>query len=305
MALTRRTSIRLLAVFVIGLTLQWAGAAPAAAQQTVDLTAEERAWLAAHPVVRVATDPEFQPIESLDENGRLVGISADYLNLLERKTGVRFEVVPTTSWDEAIDLARTRNADMFSAATKSAERSEYMLFTTPHIELPGVIIQQNTSREVSGLDQLRDMRVGVVSGYVWQEWIKRDHPGVDLHPVSDVQSGLLLVSFGQLDAMVANLATATHFIQKLGVTNLRVGGETGYHARLAIGTRSDWPILNGILQKAVSAISVEENRAVLGKWIKLMPPSRFDGRVILWAALILAAVIGLAVVAALAWNRSL
>ena len=37
------------------------------------LTEDEKAWLKAHPVIRLAPDPEFQPIEFFDENGKWNG----------------------------------------------------------------------------------------------------------------------------------------------------------------------------------------------------------------------------------------
>ena len=113
----------------------------------------ERQWLAAHPVIRFAPDPEFQPVESIDENGNLVGIAADYLKLLETKLAISFKMVTVSSWDQALSMARNREVDMLSAATKSAARSKFMLFTTPHIELPGVIIVQNTAGKISSLKQ--------------------------------------------------------------------------------------------------------------------------------------------------------
>ena len=305
MALVRRIGLFSLVTLFAAIATPPLVAQPAGPDGSVELTAREREWLSEHPVIRFAPDPGYQPIESLDENGRLVGISADYLKLLENKLGIGFRIVPATSWDEAMSMARNREVDMLSAATKTVARSEYMSFTTPHIELPGVIIVRNSAPDVSGLDQLRGKKVGVVSSYVWQEWIARDHPDIDLRPVADMQTGLLLASFGQLDAMVGNLATATHFIQKMGVTNLRVTAESGYFARLAIATRRDWPELNTILQKAVSSISAEENRAILDKWIKLEARSRLDTQTILLGLLIIVAVAGLAATGNLAWNYSL
>ena len=280
--------------------------AGAAAQDgRVAFTAQEQTWLAEHPVIRFAADPDYQPIESVDASGRLIGILADYLKLLEGKLGIRFEIVPVSSWDEAMRMARDRRVDMLSAATKTSARSDYMSFTTPHIELPGVIIVRNMAPDASGLDQFRGKKVGVVSSYVWQEWIARDHPAIDLQPVRDMPTGLLLVSFGQLDAMVGNLATATHFIQKLGVTNLRATAETGYFARLSIATRRDWPVFATILQKAVSSISAAENQAILGKWIKLEGASPSDTRTIVMGLAIIIAVVGLTAAAILTWNYSL
>lgn len=271
----------------------------------IDLTVRERQWLAEHPIIRFAADPDYQPIESMNKDGQVVGISADYLKLLESRLGVRFQTERVPSWDEAMRKARSREVDVLSAATKSSTRSKYMSFTTPHIELPGVIIVRTDAGNFSGLGQFRGKKVGVVSSYIWQEWIARDHPGIDLQPVRDMQTGLLLVSFGQLDAMVGNLATATHHLKNLGITNLRVAAETGYFARLAIASRNDWPELNGILQKAVSSISPEEKRAILDKWIKLEAPAQLVAQTILFGVLIFIAVVIAAVGGNFLWNHSL
>ena len=136
MALFCRRVLAGLLIPLIFLPAAIAAAEPAGGNESIQLTPQERQWLAAHPVIRVAPDPDFQPIESINENGQLVGISADYLKLLEQKLGIRFEMVPVSDWDDAISKAKSREADMYSAATKSAARSKYMLFTSPHIDLP-------------------------------------------------------------------------------------------------------------------------------------------------------------------------
>lgn len=271
----------------------------------IDLTPGERQWLADHPIIRVAPDPEFQPIESLDENGRLIGIAADYLKILEGKLPIRFQILPASSWDHAVRMAKTRRADMFSAATKSAARSEYMLFTAPYIDLPGVIIIETKTAGISGLEDLHGKKVGVVAGYVWQEWIARDHPEIELMPVPDVQTGLQRVSFGEFDAMVGNLATASYHLKKLGITNLRAAAETGYFARLAIGTRNDWPLLNAILKKAVASIHPDESRVIYDRWIAFEIESGPRTRTILFGVIIFMVVVLVAIGLSVLWNYSL
>src|SRR5690349_15655631 len=68
---------------------------------TMDLTPEERAWLAAHPVIRVGNDPGWVPIDFDNEQGQPVGVAADMLKLIEERLGVRFEAVPGQTWAEA------------------------------------------------------------------------------------------------------------------------------------------------------------------------------------------------------------
>src|SRR3546814_16633209 len=62
-----------------------------AAADSLSLTDEERAWITEHPVVRIAVAPDWKPVEYIEE-GHYLGLSSEYVHVLERKTGLRFEV---------------------------------------------------------------------------------------------------------------------------------------------------------------------------------------------------------------------
>jgi diguanylate cyclase (GGDEF)-like protein/PAS domain S-box-containing protein len=285
-----------------GLWLAAAVAMAAAPVGTVvSLTPAERAWLAEHPVIRLAPDPDFPPIEFIDADGRYRGIAADYAALIERKLGINFTIVHLQSWDQVLEKAQRREIDMFGAASKSPQRDEYMTFTRPHIELPGVIIVRNDTDGERRLDDLQHRRVAVVSGYIWQDLLLNDFPDLQLHRVPDLKTGLKEVSFGSVDALVANLATASWYIQREGITNLRVAGESGYFGRYAFATRKDWPELNRILEKALATITPEQHQQILQRWITVDTASP-------WLSRTSVAVIGgilVALLAILAWNRAL
>ncbi len=241
--------------------------AASSSQPAVALTAEERAWLADHPEIRLAPDPDFPPIEFIDDDGNYQGIAADYAALVERRLGIQLKIVNLASWDEVLEKARRREIDMFGAAAKTPQRAEYMHFTRPHIELPGAILVRKEVQGKLSLEDLRDLRVGVVSGYVWQDLLLNDFPDIDLVKVPDLKTGLKETSFGSIDAMVANLAIASWYIQREGITNLRVAGETGYFGRYAFATRKDWPLLKSILEKTLATVTPEEHQAILQRWI--------------------------------------
>ena len=69
----------------------------------IQLTAQERNWLSKHPEIRLAPDPEFLPIEYIDENGEYVGIAADFISLVEKKLGITFTIVTVESWSEVLE----------------------------------------------------------------------------------------------------------------------------------------------------------------------------------------------------------
>ena len=267
----------------------------------VSLTPAEQAWLADHPIIRLAPDPDFPPIEFLDSAGRYQGIAADYAALIERKLGIKFSIVRLKSWDEVLEKAQRREIDMFGAASRSPQRDRYMDFTRPHIELPGVIIVRNDVEGELHLQDIQQRKVAVVSGYIWQDLVQNDYPDLHLHRVPDLKTGLKETSFGNIDALVANLATASWYIQREGITNLRVAGETGYFGRYAFATRKDWPELNRILEKALAAITPEEHQTILKRWITVEAGSRWLNRTTV------AVIVGILAVMliVLAWNRAL
>ncbi len=269
------------------------------------LTASEKQWLSEHPVIRVAPDPDFPPIEWFDEEGAFQGIAADYIDLLQQRLDITFRVVRCKTWDEVLEKARNREIDVLSAAAQSPNRAEYLTFSEPHIVMPGVIISRRGAREGIALDDLSGMRVTVVSGYVWQEFLSADYPALTLDLVADIRTGMRKVSFGLADAMIANVATASYYIDKEGITNLWLSGETGYESRLSLAVRNDWPTLYAILSKTLAGISKAQRASIHDRWIHLgYKPALFDRS--FWIALAVSAGLTLLIIGAvIAWNRML
>ena len=72
-----------------------------------------------------------------------------------------------------------------------------------------------------------------------------------------------------VDAMIANIALATYYIEKDGITNLRTAGESGYVYKWGFASRNDWPELNQILQKGINLIDESEKIEINRKWVGL------------------------------------
>ena len=235
----------------------------------LQLTDQEISWLQAHPVVRVAPDPDFPPVEFFDQSGTYKGIAADFIALLEKKLPLRFEIVHLDNWDQVLSQGRSRKIDMFGAAVPTPERLQYMKFTHSFVEFPAVILarkEQHISPKVNALD---GKHVAVVSGYAAYEYMKRVYPKVHLEVMPDIASGLRQVSFGRVDAMILNLASASYAIRKEGISNLKVFKDTDFIYDLSFAVRNDWPELNSILDKVLASISDNERNRILSTWITL------------------------------------
>lgn len=267
------------------------------------LTQKEREWLDKHPVILAAADPDWPPMEFLNREGRSDGISADYLALIEERLGIRIDVVPQENWSQALQSVRERKTAILAAAASTPDRSQYMNFTQPYLELPAAIIVNNNTHDISAMEDLEGRKVAVVKDYGTHDYLERYHSKVDLLPVADISSGLYSLFFGEVDAFIVNVASASYYIEKLAIQNLRVVGESGYVYKLTMASRSDWPILNGLLQKSIDSISNEERQSIYRKWVALKAEPWRPTREQIIGLVVTLIIIGFGVT--LIWNRQL
>ncbi|MBC2741827.1 MAG: transporter substrate-binding domain-containing protein [Desulfosarcina sp.] len=244
-------------------------------------------------------------MEFFDDAGNYKGLVADYMNLIEERLGFKFVIVRASSWYEILDLAKQKKIDVISAAYDTPERREFLRWTTPYLEVPEVIVTRKSLTEELTLEDLTGLRVGVTLAYVVADWIRENYPQISLIMVPNDLVGLRMVSFGEIDVMIAELPIASYAIEKEKITNLRVAGQTGYSAKLSIGVRKDWPILAGIMTKGLDLITEPEREEIFRKWINLGDyPAYLNKR--FWYSIV-AVLLGVMGIAALVfvWNITL
>jgi ABC-type amino acid transport substrate-binding protein len=234
---------------------------------TVSLTDAERQWLKEHPVITLAPDPDFKPIEYFDKNGNYQGAAADVIRILEKKLGITITIVRPKNWDEAMAKFKNHEVDLLGAMVKTPNREQFALFTETLVAVPGGIFARSGSSSGLNLKDLKGKKVAVVSNYAAHDIIKNQYPEINLEVVQDVSTGLAKASLGMVDAYVENMANATFYLQEAGITNLQVIGKTEFDYRWGIGIRKDWPELQGILNKGLAAISEEERTRAIQHWI--------------------------------------
>ncbi|MCG8568353.1 MAG: transporter substrate-binding domain-containing protein, partial [Desulfobacterales bacterium] len=271
----------------------------------VPLTLEEEEWIRNNPVISVGVDLDFVPIEYLDENLEYTGVAGDFLKLVEQRTGLRFDIDTDHSWDESFQRVREGKIHMVGAAVPSPQRREFLDFSLPFASLSGVIIVKKNVSEPMDLDKLRGMRVTVVNKYIWQDILEDEYPELELSPAPNIETALKKVSFGIADAMVGYLPSASHYIERLGISNLEVSGDTVRSLNISFAVNKDVPHLVDILNRVLEYTPEVQKKQIVRRWISLEWRSAQNLRRI---AKVLVPGVSLGVfilIAIIIWNRSL
>ncbi len=234
---------------------------------TLNLTAQEHAWLKAHSPIRVGIDRDFAPYEWIDEDGNYVGIAADYIAQMKRVLGGEFELVKDKKWAEVLEMARTGQLDMVACAVNTPERSKYLNFSKPFVSNSVIIINDIRRGFIGSLRNLNGKRVAIEKGYFMQEFLQRDYPKIELLPVENVKEALNKVAMAKADAYIGDAASATHAIQEAGMLQLGFAGETGYFSPHGMAVVKSNPELFGIITKALNSISTAEQERIKQQWL--------------------------------------
>gem|GEM_PF-858893 len=271
------------------------------ARTSLDLTPQERAWLRDHPVLRLGYDPDWPPVEYVNKEGKLVGMSADFMEKLNAIVGIDIRPTKPQGWQTTLDEVREGSIDILFSATRTPQRETFLLFSEPYLRFPMVIVTDQGAPYIGDMKDLRGKKIAVVNGYASHDILKDKHPELDLLLVDSVTTGLTEVTRRKAYAFIDSLAAISHVIGREGIAGVKVSGETPYSYHISVAVLKDQPILAGIIQKALNSITEEDRNAIFKRWISVTYEGKFNYAV-LWKVLIGAMLIFAAV---LYWNRRL
>ncbi|MFA6962855.1 MAG: transporter substrate-binding domain-containing protein [Opitutaceae bacterium] len=233
----------------------------------IELTTTEKAWVRDHPVVRFGYDPGWGPFSYRDQQGQFTGIDRDFLMLLEKRLGLKFEPVHSNSWPEAYELARAGETLFLVSTADEVGREKDFIFTRAYNSFPMAFVARSDSAALISMDQLNSRRVAVAEGYVGSLMLENEHPQVRRVAVASMDEAFLAVAAGRADVAMTNIANANYIIKSLGLTNLKIAGVMPYLFDLRYAVRKDQPVLRDILDKGVASLTARDRQQIVGPWV--------------------------------------
>lgn len=248
---------------------KWLGNKPITNKQKLKLTTKEQEWLNTHKHIRVGSEKNWPPYEYVDRTGRLQGFTADIIKHIEQQIDVQFEVLSEQSWGKTLEKIRDKEIDMVSSIVQTPKRLKHMIFTDSFYTPPNSIYTRKDALPINSLSDLQGKKIAVENQYYLQEHLAEKHPKIQLLTVNTTVDALKALSQGDVDAYIGNQAAANWLAEKYALTNLKIShvDDEINTAPLRFSVRKDWPIFQGILNKALASIPDTELIALRHKWM--------------------------------------
>jgi ABC-type amino acid transport substrate-binding protein/signal transduction histidine kinase/CheY-like chemotaxis protein len=257
----------------------------AALQQHYCLTERETDWIQRHGMIRIGIDPEFAPFEFFSKDGTYSGIASDYVKTLNCRLGLNMQVVSSRTWKKTMLAARKGNLDVLPCVAITQDRTADLIFSDPYLNFHRVIINRTDTPFFTGLKDIAGLKVAVQTETSHSGYLK-DHTNIRPICYPTLKEALQAVSDGEADAFVGNVASATYWIRRLHLTNLKVAAPVSHELqKLHFAMRKDWPELVSIINKGLASISLNKANKIQKRWIDVeydpgIDPAHFWERIL-------------------------
>ncbi|MEE4604064.1 MAG: transporter substrate-binding domain-containing protein, partial [Desulfobacteraceae bacterium] len=278
-----------------------------AQEKTIELTDEEKDWMAQNHTVRVRI-ADWPPYLIVKDDQPPQGIVIEYLKLIGERTGITFKhEITDQSFAEFLDRMKQRQGpDMTAVIVPTPEREQYLSFTEPYISSPYVIFIREEDNPILDIQALFGKTLAVPRGFVMQAQLESNYPGIKLTLYDSDDSALQALATGQADAYIGNLIVASHMIHGRGFTHLKVAAASPFGDQaLSMGIRKTWPELTSIINKALASITEEEKTAIRNKYLAIKFEQGISkAEVLKWVLIVGGSTLSI-VLLFLFWNRQM
>lgn len=231
------------------------------------LSAAEKRWIASHPVIKLGVIDFMPPATYFDESGNYLGIFSDIIKMIERKSGIRFQLFRYATFKDLSAALDNGVVDAILPISYSAERTSKYHFSLPFFSVGLALVVRD------GVDLVDDMKgrsIAIQKAAVYRKSIEKKYAESSFVVVDAELSGILKVNSGEVFAAVATVPTANYYAQN-GLPGIRVASLLDVNgsmleADVSFGIRRDSVELASIIDKALVSMSPLERALMVSPW---------------------------------------
>ncbi len=261
-------------------------------KQQISLTKEEKDFLEKNKI-KISVSNAWEPFTFKSANSEAVGISAEYWNLIANKLDLKYENVFFETFSKQLDSITNKDADIIYSVGETPNRKEYSIFTKEYAKFPISIATKKDQNFIENISILNDKKIAIGNNFTAHNILKDKYPNLNFILVNSVKDGLELVSENKAYAFVDIQPVLLYNINKYGFDDLKISGNTGSDFHIKFMIRNDYPILESILNKAISSISLDELNQIITRWNNVQFQTNFNYE-LFWQILIIIFIILLA-----------
>ena len=231
-----------------------------------NFTKEELDWIKNNPVVIAGIEKDWAPFDIVNKENQYSGINKDFFDLIEIKSGLKFQYKPDT-WSNVLEKFKRKEVDILPSMTISEDRKKYTLFTNSYFNYENYAFIHTDHTDINTLEELSKLKISIVKGYEIINTLKSKYPNIQIVEVDDIKEGLDKVLTKKVDAYIDGYIATNYYIETNMLSSIKLGTSINLNLnKLHFGIIKEKPILASIIKKSLNNITNEEKSVILNRW---------------------------------------
>ena len=236
--------------------------------QTIELTAEEEAYLQTNPVVVLGGDPSWEPMIIENPNGEITGFERDYLVELSKVTGLKFELVADV-WSDIVNRAKNGEIDGLVYSSRQPQRESYFEFTIPYNQFQVGFYAAAGQKMLSDISELFGAKVGVQESDQFMNNYLDNIPEIEKVVYNSRSEMIAATLAGEVQYFLSAL-DINYYLWKNSLPGIKLvylPDGSGFDVVYSITPREE-PLVN-ILNKGIKEVGARKKRELIKKWLRV------------------------------------
>ena len=240
-------------------------------------TKQEQKFIEKHPFIRFS-EVNWQPLSIINE-GKFEGLIADYMQIIEDKTGISFKYIPYNSWEKILMAFSEGKLDFVPSVEDNKKYNDLGVLSKVYETFYFSVVMNNEGDFLNDLSDLKGKTVAIPSFYTSYKHIKKYYPSINVIATKNIPNALSLVSKGEADAFIGHEAVSAYYIKNF-FSDLKIVGITNEKFVHHFLIQKEHRIFVNIINKVLQNISYDEKENIRNKWIKNQINTAIDYRII-------------------------
>ncbi len=215
-------------------------------------------------MLTIACYEDYRPYSYVNNKGQVVGMLVDFWTLWAEKNQIELKFLPGPL-TQSLDRIKTGEADIMIGLFRSKERTKYLDFSHPMIDIQtNLYVAQKM--EIDSVEDLGNTIVGVIENDYSMEYLSRNYPDIQIKAFPGSAQVVENALSGKLSAYALDFPNAIFLLAEHDSLIKFKRVKTLYTEKLRAGVKKGNTQLLGVINRGIKGVSKQEVETVLSKW---------------------------------------
>ena len=236
-------------------------------EEKTEFTFKELKYIKNNPTITICPHYNLFPIDGVDKEGKETAIMGDIFKIISKKTGLKFKVVKSNSYEDIVNHLIKKDCKILPIALKDSLEPFNLYATKPILKTYFTLVLTLDKPFVKDILALKG-KTFLMKDTELSKYIKKLYPYINIKLIPDNKKMVDELLKGNAYSMITLDEQADYFIDEFGYGKLKLGGFLAKENPVigVIAIQGDEEILASIIQKVVYSIPAKKIENIINRW---------------------------------------